>query len=506
MTSQSNLGKDFLASVVVFLVALPLCMGIAIACGVPPAKGILSGIIGGIIAGAIAGSPLTVSGPAAGLVVIVIDFVRDFGIEKLGAILIGAGILQAIGGLIGAGRWFRAISPAVVNGMLAGIGVLIFAGQFHVMFDDKPKSSGIENLLSIPSAIVHGLFPLDGSPHEIAAVVGLATIVCIVLWSKFRPAALHLVPAPLVGVAVGTAIAAFFNLPVNLVKLPDSLWGSIEWTQPALLLDLWKPILVFAVGGLAFIASAESLLSAVAVDRMHTGPRANFDRELLAQGVGNICCGFAGALPITGVIVRSSANVEAGAKTRLSTILHGLWMLILVVTFPHILEYIPTSALAAVLVLTGYKLVSVENAKQILRYGRLPFAIYLATLIGIVTTDLLKGVLLGIALTVIKLVYKVTQLWIRVEPNSEVPGRVDVYLEGAATFVRLPTLAHALEKIQPGAEVHLHIQRLLYIDHSCMDLIRSWEKQQESAGTRLVVEWAELNARYHAPMVLHQVE
>src|SRR6478752_1461387 len=176
MSKHTN---DILASVVVFLVALPLCMGISIASGVPPALGLITGVIGGLVVGFLSGAPLQVSGPAAGLAVLVWELVRDHGIAALGPVLIVAGIVQMIAGQLRVGQWFRAMSPAVIHGMLAGIGVLIFASQFHVMLDDRPKQSGVANLLSIPQAIVGGVFPIDGSKHELAAVVGVLTIVTL---------------------------------------------------------------------------------------------------------------------------------------------------------------------------------------------------------------------------------------------------------------------------------------------------------------------------------------
>jgi MFS superfamily sulfate permease-like transporter len=500
---RTSVAGDFVASVVVFLVALPLCLGIAIASGVPPALGLVSGIIGGLVVGALAGSPLQVSGPAAGLVVLVWEIVQAHGLATLGVVVFCAGLIQAAGGLLGIGRWFRAVSPAVVNGMLAGIGILIFASQFHVMVDDTPRASGMLNLLSIPEAVYKGIFPVDGSSHHIAAVVGIITILSLLAWNRFRPERLKLIPGALAGVAIATGIATLMQLPIKYVQLPEKLWEAVSFTPPASFSALANPAVLAAVAGMAFVASAESLLCAVAVDRLHTGPRTNFDRELLAQGVGNSLCGALGALPLTGVIVRSSANLQAGAQTRLSAILHGLWLLILVATLPFVLERIPIAALAAILVHTGYKLVNIENARQIKRYGWLPFLIYLVTIAVIVSADLLTGIMAGLALSIAKLIFKVTRLWVRVEPGEG--ARIDVYLEGAATFLKLPSLAQALERIPAGSDVHLHVQRLLYIDHSCMDLLKSWEKQAKESGTRLIVEWSELNRRYHAPMSLTRV-
>ncbi len=499
---------DLLASIVVFLVALPLCMGIAIASGVSPSRGLVTGMVGGIIVGAIAGSPLQVSGPAAGLAVIVAELIRDYGIEMLGPILLLAGLIQLLAGVFKLGQVFRAISPAVIYAMLAGIGVLIFASQFHVMVDDLPRASGIENLISIPNAIYKGIFFSDtsnhqiaGTSHQIAALIGLVSIFTLVVWDKFKPRRLNLLPGVLIAVVVATAIAAIMKLPVKYVDVPANLAFAIQLPTPASLTRLFQAPLLMEAIAIALIASAESLLSAAAVDRLHQGQKTDFDRELAAQGFGNMICGVLGALPMTGVIVRSSVNVEAGGKTRLAKMLHGVWLLALVIAAPDVLKLIPTSSLAAILVYTGYKLVEVEKIRKLKQYGRFPLAIYFATLIGIVVTDLLTGVLIGIVLSAVKLIYKVSHLKIHFE-KDEKNQRIDMYLEGAATFIRLPMLAKALEQVPPRTALHLHIEKLAYIDHSCLDLFSVWEKQQKQTGSTLVVQWDGLVERYRQPFVI----
>lgn len=275
---------------------------------------------------------------------------------------------------------------------------------------------------------------------------------------------------------------------------------TVRLPVPSNLLSLIQAPLLLAAIAIAFIASAESLLSAAAVDRLHQGPRTDFDRELTAQGIGNMICGALGALPMTGVIVRSSVNVEAGAKTRLSAMLHGVWLLILIVAAPALLKMIPTSSLAAILVFTGYKLIEVEHIRKLKQYGRFPLAIFFATLIGIVITDLLTGVLIGIVLTTISLIYKLSRLDIRL--NTDDTGRrIDLYLEGAATFIRLPRLASVLEQVSPGTELHIHLEHLTYIDHCCLDLFSMWAKQQEQMGSTLIVEWDGLVERYRRPFI-----
>lgn len=495
-STATSLRRDFLASVVVFLVALPLCMGIAKACGVPPAVGIFTGIIGGLVVGLIAGCPLQVSGPAAGLVVTIAEIIKnqDLGVGMLGVIVLGAGVLQMAAGLLRLGQWFRAVSPAVIEGMLAGIGVLIFASQFHVMIDDKPRETGIANLLSIPEAIVKGVTPED-TVHEEAAAIGALTILVLIGWRLFAPKRWQLLPGPLVAIVVATLVTFLLRFPIAHVDMPDSLLSEIHWpTWDKLLRIGERPVLV-AIFTVAFIASAETLLCATAVDGMHTGPRTRYDKELFGQGVGNVLCGLIGALPMTGVIVRSAANVEAGAKTRLSAILHGGWLLLMVVFCAAALELVPLSALAAVLVYTGYRLMNFKVIKELWHYGWSEVAIYLATLITVVATNLLEGVILGVVLSVVKLLWRFSHLALRLEVGED-GRRTVLHIEGAATFLRLPQLAAKLEEVPAATELHVQFENLTYIDHACLELLMTWEKQHEAVGGSLVIDWDTLHARF----------
>jgi len=497
-SGAATLRTDLLSSVVVFLVALPLCMGIAIASGAPPAAGLVTGIVGGLIVGLFAGSPLQVSGPAAGLAVIVFEIVQKQGYAALGVILLLAGAIQLAAGLLKFGQWFRAVSPAVIHGMLAGIGVLIFASQFHVMVDDLPRGSGIENIRTLPEAIWKGLVPFDGSTHHWAARMGILTIVLIVGWKLLAPKKLQVVPATLIAVVAATAATAVLGLSIKLVNVPASIVDSLQFpTAEALRGLLDGPVLIAAIG-MAFVASAETLLCATAVDKMHNGPRPLYDQELAAQGVGNMICGALGALPMTGVIVRSSANVEAGAKTRLSAILHGAWLLVFVAALPGVLSMIPTASLAALLVFTGYKLVNLKVLKELRQFGWGEVVIYIATLVSIVVFDLLTGVLIGVALSALKLLYTFSHLSIDLKEGSA-PGATTMYLNGTATFIRLPKLAAALERVPAGAELHVHFEDLRYIDHACLDLLMNWEKQHEASGGRLMIDWETLTFRGPAP-------
>lgn len=494
-TKKNSFSQDVLASFVVFLVALPLCMGIAIASGAPPAAGLITGIIGGIVVGLMSGCPLQVSGPAAGLAVLVYDLIQKHGLVMLGPIVLLAGLMQLAAGVLKVGQLFRAISPAVVYGMLAGIGVLIFGAQFHVMVDDAPRKSGWENLLAIPEAVYKGIFPVDGSAHHIAAVIGLITIGVLLLWTHFAPKKIKWVPGALVGVFVATALAQIVKAPISYVKIPDSLLGELQLPTLDVLSRMGDWQLLAAAATLAFVASAETLLSATAVDQMHDGPRTNYDREMMSQGVGNLLCGAVGALPMTGVIVRSATNVAAGAKTRWSAVLHGVWLLVLVAAAPMLLRMVPTASLAAVLVYTGYKLVNPANIKRLLHLGGMPVAIYAVTVFMIVATDLLTGIISGLLLSLASVVYGLTHLAIKVRPRRDMP-RIDVHLNGAATFIRMPKLIDTLDSLPLDQEVHVHIRDLAYIDHACVEAISNWEKQRKDRGAHSVVEWDELMEKY----------
>lgn len=492
---KANFGKDLLASVVVFLVALPLCMGIAIASGLPPAAGLITGIVGGLVVGFIAGSPLQVSGPAAGLAVIVWELVQHHGIAMLGVIVLLAGLIQMAAGALKLGQWFRAVSPSVIYGMLAGIGVLIIGSQFHVMLDAKPIGSGLANLFGIPQALVQAVMPVAGSTQHLAAGIGLLTIATIIAWNAFRPDRLKAVPAPLVAVVVATAAAAVLQLPIQYVGVPDSLLGAIEWPTLANLGRALEAPILGAALAMALVASAETLLCATAVDQMHQGPRTQYNKELFAQGVGNTICGLFGALPMTGVIVRSSANVQAGGQTRMSAIYHGVWLLAFIVAFPFVLKLIPVASLAAILVYTGYKLINVQNIKHLAEHGKSEVAIYAITVVAIVGTNLLEGVLIGLALAALKLLLTFSRLEARLEVATEGQAAT-LHLHGAATFLGVPRLAEALERVPTGAELHLHFEHLSYIDHACLHLLQNWEKQHRATGGQLIVEWSALSSRY----------
>lgn len=482
----SSFSRDFAASLVVFLVAMPLCLGIAIASGVPVAMGLISGVIGGIVVGFLAGSPLQVTGPAAGLAVIVFGFVQEYGIAMLGPVLVLAGLLQIGAGFLRMGSWFRSISPAVVHGMLTGIGILIILGQIHVLMGSAPAAHATDNLAAMDETVSRVLGDTV-STEAIALLVGLISLLAMLGWEKMRPKSLSLVPGALVGVGAGTVLTAAMSLPIPRVELPESLLGSIALPSAESFAGLAQPGVIIAAIVIAIIASAETLLSAAAVDRMHDGERTKLNKELFAQGVGNGLCGLLGGLPLTGVIVRSSANVQAGARTRASTIMHGFWILALIALLPGVLALVPLTALAAVLLVTGWRLIGLHHVRELLtHHGFFPVGIWVATVVMVVMQDLLIGVTVGLVLSLVEVLpWLVRRFSIR---QTEQDDEIRVGLDGAATCRSVPAMLDALESLPEGRKVCLDAEGLRFMDHTSAETICEWVKRETRAGRPVEVQ------------------
>lgn len=485
---------DVLPSLVVFLVALPLCMGVAIASGVPPAAGLITGTVGGVVAGLISSSRFQVSGPTVSLALIVWDIVNQFGIKALGLVVLLSGLLQICFGVLKLGRIFRAVSPAVVQGMLSGIGLLILVSQFHVMLDAKPKGTGLQNLIALPDLLFKVLTLNDGV-HEAAALIGLLTIATIVTWEKLPIEKLRNgIPPTLIAILVSTTVATLLALNLNRVELPESMLLSLTPADPSFVEQRGWTLMLSALV-VALVGSAETLITANALDRMLPGHKSKYDQELIAQGVGNTICGALGALPLAGVIVRSSVNVKAGARTKASTVLHGIWLLIFTLCFPAQLRLIPAASLAAVLVYAGYKLVDIRAAKRIAKQGRSEIIIFVLTVLTVMTKDLLSGALVGMTLSAVSLLYVFCKLDIL---KTQTNGRTTLRLLGAATFLSLPKLAEVLDDLPVDTELHVDFSQLTYIDHASLDLLIKWEEQYKNQGGTLTIDWGLLQAKFNS--------
>jgi MFS superfamily sulfate permease-like transporter len=477
---RHTLRRDLSASLVVFLVALPLCVGVAVASGMPAEAGLVTGIIGGLVVGALPGSSLQVSGPAAGLTVLVFEAVREYGPAGLGAIVLAAGLLQITMGALKTGRWFRAISASVVHGMLGGIGVVLLVGQTYSLLGRSAPGGTLEGLTGLPGLLTGTV----GEPVALASAgIGIAVIAVMAVW-RFVPGRLRMIPAPLAAVVLATGAAAL--LPVKKIEVQGIL-GVLRPPGPDELARLAELGVLGTVVAFTLIASAESLFSAAAVDRMHDGKRTDYDKELMAQGVGNTACGLLGALPMTAVIVRSAANVHAGARTKASRILHGGWLLLFAALLPAALGVIPVAALAGVLIHSGWKLVPKRELARLWRTERGEALVLTVTMASIIATNLLEGVLVGLSLAVAKTAWDVSHVHVEVDEADEDAGTLRVRLAGNATFLRLPRILDTLEALPPDRRVELDLSGLRHLDHACRNALRTWAAQRDGRGWEVKV-------------------
>jgi MFS superfamily sulfate permease-like transporter len=475
--AQRALRTDLSSSIVVFLVALPLCVGVAAASGVPPELGLVTGIVGGIVTGLLPGSTLQVSGPAAGLTVLVYETVHAHGIETLGIVVLGAGLLQLLLGAIGVGRWFRAISVAVVEGMLAGIGLLIIVGQLYAMVDRKAPDAGIDKIIGLPGLLVD----VVRSDRALTALaVGGMTIAVLLIWRRI-PRIGSAIPGALAAVVLAAVISAALSLPVQTL-LVHGLGASLRLPSLADLDALTSTDVLGAIAVFALIASAESLFSAAAVDRLHAGARTNYNKELLAQGAGNAVSGLLGALPLTAVIVRSAANVQAGARTRASRVLHGVWLLLFATLLPGVLGLIPIAAVAGVLVHAGVKLLPLKHLIPLARTQPGEVLILITTALAIVCVSLFEGVLIGLGLSLVKTAWDASHVTITVSDGDG--DELTVRLTGAATFLRLPKIIDTLEALPVKRPVTLDITELRHRDYASTLALRNWADRHNAVTIR----------------------
>ncbi|WP_329042166.1 SulP family inorganic anion transporter [Streptomyces sp. NBC_00178] len=478
-TKFPYLRQDFAASVVVFLVALPLCVGVAVASGVPAELGLITGIVGGLVTGVMRGSSLQVSGPAAGLTVLVFEAVQSFGLAALGAIVLATGLLQLAMGAMQLGRWFRAISVSVVEGMLAGIGLVLIAGQLYAAAGIAAPRTGTGKIAGLPGMLAEAL---SSTTALISLTMGAGTIVLVVAWTR-TPKRVRAVPGALAAVALATVATLVFDLPVATVRVQGvldavRLPGFGEFGGAAVF------GLLGTIAAFTLIASAESLFSAAAVDRLHDGPRTRYDQELMAQGAGNTVCGLLGALPMTAVIVRSSANVRAGARTRASRVLHGVWLLLFAALFPSALELIPLPALAGILIHAGWKLIPLRAIATLWREHRGEALILVVTAVAIVAVNMFEGVLTGLALSVAKAAWDASHIKLEVVDRSD--GCIRARLSGNATFLRLPKILDSLEALPDDRPISLDLSGLNHLDHACRTALENWAERHSATGTEPV--------------------
>ncbi|GCB47207.1 bifunctional SulP family inorganic anion transporter/carbonic anhydrase [Streptomyces sp. NL15-2K] len=484
-------GADVSASIAVFLIALPLSLGIALATGAPLQAGLVAAAVGGLVAGRLGGSPLQVSGPAAGLTVVTADLIHRYGWRTTCAITVLAGLTQLGLGCLRVARSALAVSPAVVHGMLAGIGVTIAIAQMHIVLGGTPQSSVPDNLRALPAQLA-GL-------HPAALSVSALTLALLLLWPRIPGRIgrlLHKVPAALVAVAGATAAASLAGLTLPKVDLPT-------WSSHALAGLPEGPVLglVAAVLTTTLVCSVQSLLGAVAVDKLVAGHpdlparvrRSDLDRELLGQGAANIVSGSLGGLPVAGVAVRSSANVQAGAVSRNSTMLHGVLVVIAALLMVPILELIPLASLAALVMAVGIQMVSLHHIRTVTRHREV--LVYAATTLGVVGFGVLEGVTLGIAVAVALSLHRLARTRIT---HDEKEGVHYVHVRGQLTFLAVPRLSRALHLVPQGTHVVVELDGS-FMDHAAYESLQDWQNTHTAQGGSVEVTGRRAGVRIAEP-------
>ena len=489
----ANFKNDLSAGIVVFLVAVPLCLGIALASGAPFFSGMIAGIIGGILIGFLSNSHLSVSGPAAGLAAIVLASINQLGAFEtfLLAVLI-AGLVQLLLGFLKAGAIANYIPSSVIKGMLTAIGIIIILKQIpHAFGYDKNAEGDLKFLQIDGENTFSGLVNSIGKIDLGATLICLISLAILILWEKpFFKKKLKLLPGGLVAVCVAVVlneillttgsslaiqnghlvkvpVAASFNEFLGFFTMPD----FSQWNNPQVYLVALT---------LAAVASIETLLCIEAVDKLDPEKRSTSpNRELIAQGIGNMMSGLVGGLPITSVIVRSSANVNAQARSKMSTIVHGLLLLVCVSLIPTVLNKIPLASLAAILLMTGYKLCNPALFRKMFGYGKYQWVPFVVTVIAIVFTDLLTGVGIGLGVSILALLYGnyKNSYFFHKEKHKE-GETILIHLSEEVSFLNKASIKLTLEHLPPNSTVILDAYDAQYIDHDVLELIRDFKDIQ----------------------------
>ncbi|MFF3617755.1 SulP family inorganic anion transporter [Streptomyces sp. NPDC002467] len=479
-TLPANLPADLSASLAVFLIALPFSLGIALATGAPLQAGLVAAAVGGIVAGRLGGAPLQVSGPAAGLTVVSAELIQRYGWRTTCAITVLAGCCQLGLAALRTARSALMVSPAIVHGMLAGVGVTIALANLHIVLGGTPQSSAVANVRALPNQLA--------DLHPGALAVSVFTLAVLIAWPRVpgrAGRALRKVPAALAAVATATVLAALAGLTVPRVDLPS-------WRSHALPELPEGPVLgiIAAVLTITLVGSVESLLSAVATDKLiaterQTGnrpPRADLDKELRGQGVANIVSGALGGLPVAGGAVRSVANVKYGAVSRRSVMLHGLWVLLAAGLLVPVLDLIPLAALAALVMALGVQMVNATHLRTVTRHREI--LVYVTTIVAVVFGGVLEGVTIGIAVAVALALHRLARTRITVE---QLDGGVHrVRARGQLTFLAVPRLSRALNQIPHDGQALIELDGS-FMDHAAYETLQDWQDSHVAHGGSLKV-------------------
>lgn len=482
----SDYSMDIKAGLVIFLIALPLSLGISLASGAPSSAGLISAILGGILGAYLGGSQLTINGPAAGLIVVVFSAIQTLGNgdpitghRRMLACVVIVGILQIISGVVKAGRLAALFPISVVHGMLSAIGLIIVIKQSHVFLGHKAQGTIIQSLIQIPYSL------LNLKPQS--ALIALASFIILIVYPYIKSRITKIIPAPLVAVAVGV-ILALWLAPEAMVNIPTN-------PKELIIFPLFDVISskesIIAIITLFFVASLESILSASAIDKLDPQAReSDFNRELWSKGVVNLACGLIGGLPIIAEIVRSSANITQGAKSPLANFSHSFYILIFVLAFPQILNMIPLSALAAILVLVGYRLAQPKQFKEMWQLGSGAFLGFVTTIVFTLIEDLLIGVFAGLAVEAIYSLLQGATLKSLISPSCKVNFSGDeaiLEFEDSLTFFSVLKQKDIIDQASSYKKVKIDLTRVSFMDSTSLFFLTKEGHKLERNGALVLV-------------------
>ncbi len=485
-----NLKHDIPASIVVFLVALPLCLGIALASGAPLISGLIAGIVGGIVVAALSGSPLGVSGPAAGLAVIVLNAITELGgFEIFLVAVIIAGIIQIIMGFARAGIIAYFFPSSVIHGMLAGIGIIIFLKQIPHAFGYDSDPEGDFKFQQVDGHnTFNELIHMLGNISNGVLIISLISLIILILWetSFFNKLSFtKIVKGPLVAVIVGILLSsAFASIPELAISADHMVSVPVAESVDSFIANLPRPdfsafsnkdVYITAIV-IAVVASLETLLCVEATDKLDPYKRVTpTNRELKAQGVGNLISGFLGGLPLTQVIVRSSANIQSGGRTKASAIIHGFLLVISIAAIPKIINMIPLGVLAAVLLVVGYKLAKPALFKKMYNQGMGQFIPFIVTILGIVFTDLLMGIGLGLVVAIFIILRNNFKIPFKMQKeNLEGKEKIKIVLSEDVTFLNKASILKTLDQIPNNTTVIIDASNTKFIHFDAVEIIENF--------------------------------
>ncbi len=499
---KENWRSDLQAGFLVFLIALPLCLGISVASGFPPSAGIITAIVGGLIVSYTNGSHIVINGPGAGLIVVMLSAVQSLsdgdmlsGYRYTLAAIMIAGLIQVVMGLYKAGEFSSFFPAAVVQGMLSAMGIIIIGKQSHVMLGAAPEpGSLLSTLMQIPNSIMN--------PSPEIAIIGLSGLAILIVWPFLKQTKLGKVPAPILVLLVGMGLGQFFGLqyehfhfenvdmhkhliePQFLVAIPENFIDFFYFPDFSKILtfEFWAVVI-----SICLVASLESLLSATAAEKLDPYKRpTNLDRDLSGVGIGNVISGMLGGLPMIAELVRSSANVEYGAKTSWSNFFHGLILLVFVVLFPKIIHSIPLASLAALLVYTGYRLASPKSFQHVLDIGIEQLLLFVITIMGVLATNLLAGVLIGVGVKL--LIHLSRGVWwnnmfkIHFTIQQKDSDTLVIKIIGSALFSNFIPLKKALNNLDQGKTLIFDFSEGYLIDHTVLIFIDEFSTHYTREG------------------------